>query len=333
MSYFSFSKSGIAASAALALALMAAPAAAQQVQKVKVAHAGTGATYLSMYAAIDKGYYKAQNIEVERQDAAGGVSTPALMAGDLDFTFSASVAVGAIMKGARLKVVFVTGDRPTYQIWAGPKDNSIEDMKGQQIGIISRGDTSEIAMRAFLLKRGLSGNYVAYTPLGFSNNRLAALFSGALPVSIVLVNERDQVQNDPQKRAHLLYDMVGDVRMVFSGVATTDALIAKDPDLVRRFVMATQQGMALIKSNKKEAVRILMKYANYKEEVADHDVDLNVANFLATGIATDEVQNNETKVRLEMLEMDKAPPLSQIFNMSFAQAGVKKMADDKWKPE
>ena len=321
-----------ASTAALALTLaLAAPAHAE---KVRVAHAGSGASYLSMYAAVENGYYKGQGIDIERTDVPGAASTPALIAGDLEFTFSASVAIGAIMKGARLKVVFVTGDRPTYRIWARPEFNAITDLKGQQMGIVARGDTSEIAMRAFLLKRGLSGNYLAYTPLGFSGNRLAALMSGALPASIILVHENHTLENAREQRIRFLYDMTDDVRMVFSGVATTDALISANPDLVRRFVLATQQGMASVKADKKRAIALLGKYAGIPEAAAAEDYESNATAYLLTGIANDEVKSNEIKVRLDMLDMsaDKAPPASQIFDMQFAEAGVKKMAADNWKP-
>ncbi len=42
-------------------------------------------------------------------------------------------------------MLLVGEDRPDWQIWATkPEIKSFDDLKGQQIGVVSRGDTGEI---------------------------------------------------------------------------------------------------------------------------------------------------------------------------------------------
>jgi len=69
------------------------------------------------HIAKDKGYFAAEDLDVEVVVAGGGVATPALMSGDAQFTGSPGAAIPAILKGAPLKLVLVTQSHPSYQLW------------------------------------------------------------------------------------------------------------------------------------------------------------------------------------------------------------------------
>ncbi len=113
--------------------------------------------------------------------AGGGVATPALISGDLQFSGSPSVALSADMKGAKLKAIFVGSDQSGFQLWVQPEIKKFEDLKGKQIGIISRGDTTEIGLRYILAKRNLPADFLAYTPLGTGIARARRARIGQLP--------------------------------------------------------------------------------------------------------------------------------------------------------
>ncbi len=72
-----------------------------------------------------------KGIDVELVQAGGGVATPALIAGDLQFSGSPAAAISAILKGAKLKVLFITNDHAAYQLWARADIKTIADLKGQ----------------------------------------------------------------------------------------------------------------------------------------------------------------------------------------------------------
>ena len=130
------------------LLLVLAPAAQAEMQKIKMtvtSRTGPAAPY---FIAIDKGYFAEQGLEVEIVDAGGGVAIPAMISGSADFSMSAAVAISAIMRGAQLRVIYTMADRPPYQLWATqPGLKTLADLKGKQVGIISRGDTFEIALK------------------------------------------------------------------------------------------------------------------------------------------------------------------------------------------
>ena len=97
--------------------------------------------YAMYHIAQDKGYFAAEGLDVDVVVAGGGVATPALISGDAQFTGSPGAAIPAILKGAPVKLVLVTQGHPSYQLWAGdPAIKTLADLKGRQIGVISRGD-------------------------------------------------------------------------------------------------------------------------------------------------------------------------------------------------
>src|SRR5262249_2447215 len=147
--------------AALAAALLAGLALpAQAADKVRVSYPTLTSSYIFFFTAIDKGFYKEEGIDLEIVEAGGDVPAPALVSGDMQFSTSGSSAISGIMKGAKLKVLLVGEDRPSWQIWsAKPEIKTVKDLKEKQIGIISRGDTGEVAVRYILKKQGLPADY------------------------------------------------------------------------------------------------------------------------------------------------------------------------------
>src|SRR4030095_4838464 len=113
--------------------------------------------------------------------AGGGVATQALIAGDLHFSTSAGSALGAMLRGADIKVIYTNIDRPGYQLWSGqPEIKTLKDLIGKRVRSTSGGDTQELSVRLLLRKHGLDVNSVAYVPVGFGATRLAALQTGTV---------------------------------------------------------------------------------------------------------------------------------------------------------
>ena len=318
--------------AALALSIVALPARAAD--KIKISYVVPTVNYGAVMVAIDKGYFAAEGIEAELVQAGGGVATPALIAGDLQFSGSPSVAISANMKGAHLKAIFVGSDQSGFELWAQPEIKTLEDLKGQAIGIISRGDTTEIGMRYILAKRNLPDDFLSYTPMGTGIARVAALSSGSFPAALI-----DSEQVSDLKKAgklgklHLLIDLNKEVHMVFGGYATSDALIQSNPDLVRRTVRALMKGLAVVRSSRADTVAALVKHGS-SEPAAEENYDKFASTMSPTAITSDADQALELRVRAKMLGIDpaKLPPPSSFFDFSFVKAAAAELEKENWKP-
>jgi NitT/TauT family transport system substrate-binding protein len=323
----------------LAVALLCAslPASAE-LQKIKMTVTSVAAPSAPYFIAIDKGYFAAQGLAVEIVSAGGGVAIPALISGSVDFSMSAAVSVGASMRGAALRVVYTMADRPAYQLWTiDPAIKTLADMKGKQVGIISRGDTFEIALRIMLRDAGLPLDYVGFTALGPGNSpRQAALAAGSLPAVIITAGDVAAFRNNPvYAKAHLLADMEKAIRMPYTGIATTARHIQQDRALVKRFLHAMVQGVLYMRAFKDETVAVLAKTdPTVSRTVFAADWDDLMPTLTADGTAPDALIEKDLEVRAALMDIDKAkiPPHSQIYDYGPIREVEAEIKASGWKP-
>ncbi|HVA15907.1 MAG TPA: ABC transporter substrate-binding protein [Stellaceae bacterium] len=323
-----------AIAATLAAALPALSLPAHALDHVRISYVVPTVNYGALFIAIDQGYFAQEGIAPELVQAGGGVATPGLISGDLQFSGSPSVALSADMKGAHLKAVFVGSDQSAFQLWVQPDIKTLDDLKGKQIGIISRGDTTEIGMRYVLAKRNLPDDFLSYTPMGPGIARVAAIESGSFPGALIDAGQAaDMARSGKLGKLHMLIDLNKEVHMVFGGFATSDALIKSNPDLVRRTVRALMKGLAVVRSARAETVAALVKHGS-TETAAGEDYDQFASTMSPTAVTSDADQALELKVRAKMLGVDPAtlPPPSRFFDFSFVKQAAAELKKENWKP-
>ncbi len=316
------------------LAAFSHPAAAAE--KIKVTMAALSGNYAPYLVAIEKGYFKEEGFDVEVIKAGGGTATPALMSGSIDFSTSGSAAVSAIERGAPLRVIFYPWDRIPYQIWATtPAIKSLADLKGKQIGIISRGDTMEVAVRIALARQDMSPTAVSYTPLGYGNARIAAAGSGALPAVVLsTIDARRLKKSGKGDKAHMVYDLHATVKMPLTGTAVSAKALSENPDRVKRFLRAVEKGLAYTAAFPEPTVDILTKYnPKTKREALADTLDETLAGK-TDGTISEELQRQEATTRAEVIGLakDKVPPLDKIYDFHLTKQVVHELAAANWKP-
>ena len=319
------------------LAVSAAPSQAE-LQKIKLTVAARTAATATYFIAIEKGYFAEQGLEVELVDAGGGVAVPALISGSVDFSMSAAVSVGAIMRGAALRIIYTMADRPPYQLWSTQADlKTLADLKGKQIGIISRGDTFELAMRMVLRDAGLPPDFVGFTALGPGTApRQAALMSGSLPSVMLSSGDVLPLRDTPAfAKAHLIVDMAQAIRMPYTGIVTSARNVQSDPELVKRFLRATVRGAAYMRAFRDQTVDILMHFDPQGDRRAfAGDWDDFVPTLTADGMAPAELITKDLAIRAALLDVpaDKIPPVDKIYDYSAIRAVNAEFAASGWKP-
>jgi len=310
---------------------------AHAADKVKVTYPTLTSSYIFFFSAISKGYYKDEGLDVDVVEAAGGVATPALVSGDVQFSTSGSSAISAIMKGARLKVLAVGEDRPSWQIWTTkPEIKTMQDLKGLQVGILSRGDTGEVAIRYVLKKQGLPQDFVSYTPMGSSlGTRMAVVRAGSLPAAVLQPAEVETLRaGGGLANAHMIMDLAQEVRSTFNGLATSDDMIKNHADTVMRFVRATRKGMIYARDNRDGAIDVFVKQMKAQPDAAAHGYDELRKVMAQDGAIAPEAQQNELALRADMLGMpaSQIPPVAAVFDFSWLEKVNAELKTTGWKP-
>jgi ABC-type nitrate/sulfonate/bicarbonate transport system substrate-binding protein len=320
----------------LALAgLVALATRAEAADHIKATVPVVAATAYAMYfVAQDKGYFRDEDLDVDIVVAGGGVATPALISGDAQFTGSPGAAIPAILRGAPLKLVLVTQDHPAYQLWAGdPAIRTLADLKGRQVGVISRGDSTEAATRKVLLNAGVDPASVGFSAMSFANGRATALLSGALPAAALTFDDVALVEHSP--KAHLLADISTMVRMVVGGAVSSDKLLAADRPRALRFLRAVIKGFRYVKANESGTIDILMKR---NPAVGRAHFELvygrELATMTADGTVSDALAQQAIDENGEVLGIapDRRRKLAEFVDFSLAREVNRALDQEGWKP-
>lgn len=318
---------------AAALVLAAGTAAAADHIKATVPQLNT--TAYAMYSiAQDKGYFAAEGLDVEVVAAGGGVATPALISGDAQFTGSPGAAIPAILRGAPLKLVLVTQDHPSYQLWAGdPAIRSLADLKGRQIGVISRGDSTEAATRKVLIAAGVDPASVGFSAMSFPQARAMALMNGSLPAAALTFDDVAIVEHSG--KAHLLADISSTVAMVVGGAVTSDRMLQENRPLALRFLHALVKGMRYARANKEATIDIILRHApNESREHYELVYDREQKTMTRDGTVSDALAQAAIDENGDVLGLppEKRRSLADAVDFSLAREANRALDAEGWQP-
>ena len=301
---------------AFVLALIYAQVISAAEEKVRFSVAAVTASYMDEFVAIEKGYHRDEGLPVEMIRAGGGIATQALMAGDLHFSTSAGSALSAMLRGAEIKVVYTNIDRPGYQIWSGHADiKQLNDLRGKRVGVTSRGDTQELSVRLLLRKHGIDANSVAYVPVGFGAQRLAALQAGSVEAVPLGVGDFAQLK---EPKGHMLGDTKKEIRFAYVGLAVASKLIARRPEYGRRY--------------RDQTIAILGKYTQRKREFNEADYDSTLPVLTAEGWVGDDILKEDVAMRAELVNVPVPGDYHKFFDYSIVSKVYRDLKSAGWKP-
>lgn len=327
-----------AVAVAVAVIALVPTSRAADLQKVRVSMAAKTVIYSPYLIAMDKGYYAEEGLDIAVTMAGGGVATPAQISGTIDINTSGPVALSPILRGAALKIVYTEATRAPYQLWSTSHDlKTLKDLKGKQVGIISRGDTFEISMKLALLQAGLPLDWVSYTALGAANNLGPAFLARSLPAVVLPNVDFEQLRRrDALKQGELVVDMMHQLEQPYSGVAVTDSYLKDHADVVRGFLRATMKGVRYMARYKDQTIAIVEKHnENFDREVDENDYAVTAPILTKDGTVPDSVLKKDMEVRAALLDLptDQIPPISKAYDYRLVREVNAELDKTGWIPQ
>jgi NitT/TauT family transport system substrate-binding protein len=173
---------------AIALAIPGT-AFAQTPEKKKVSIAVGGKNlfyYLPLTIAEQLGYFKAEGLEVEISDFAGGSrALQALIGGSADVVSGAfEHTINMQAKGQMIRAFVLQGRAPQIVLGINPKTmpgfKNVADLKGKKIGVTAPGSSTNMMANFVLAKAGLKPGDVSFVGVGAAAGAVAAMRSGQI---------------------------------------------------------------------------------------------------------------------------------------------------------
>ena len=176
---------------ALAAAAIASPALRAQGKpeksKVAIAVGGKAAFYyLPLTIAEQLGYFKAEGVEVEISDFAGGSrALQAVVGGSADVVSGAyEHTINLQSKNQVFQSFVLQGRAPAIALGvsmrAMPNYRTVADLRGKKIGVTAPGSSTNMMANLVLSRAGLKASDVSFIGVGTSAGALTALRSGQI---------------------------------------------------------------------------------------------------------------------------------------------------------
>jgi NitT/TauT family transport system substrate-binding protein len=341
MGVFSITRSINAVLAGLAALAIAGPAAAQTAIKFSLDFKFEGPS-APFVVAIDKGYFKAEGLDVTIDSAAGSLEPITRVAsGTYDMGFG---DINSLIKfrdanpGTPIKAVFVVYNKPPFAV-VGRKSRGVtkpKDLEGKKLGAPAP-DGAFAQWKIFTQANGIDASKVTIENVGFPVREpmLAAgqvdAITGFSFSSFINLKDRGVPADD------IVVLLMADhgVNLYGNTVIVNPKFAAEKPEAVKGFLRALTKGMQDTAKNPASTIDSVLK----RNDVAKKEVELERLNMaLKDNILTPEVKAKGFG-GVDMAKLDKSidqialtysfkakPKGSDIFDASFLPAEAARKA-------
>jgi NitT/TauT family transport system substrate-binding protein len=329
--------------AALVLAASGPAGAEDKLQKVTIAFAGKGMSFIMQYVAIGAGYYKDEGLEPEIVDVSSGTrQAAAVMGGSADFTqLGLPHTLRAVARGGDLVAIGSGFDKYPIALVisktaaqklgitdAMPPDEKIKRLHGLTIGITSPGSSTDEFMRTIMMVRGMDPDRdIKLQPIGIGAPMVAAMQQGSTdgfafmsPFTDIAVSRgfgmlvADPMQGNLPEYQDVPYQVITTSRKTVE--SRRPILLASERAMTRAMLLCHQ--------HPDQAKRIVREYF---KEVDEADFNIAFDNYVKAVPTTPVVSPAQVANTLKMLNLSEKTPLSptydQVTDMTMAHEAAK----------
>jgi NitT/TauT family transport system substrate-binding protein len=239
--------------------------------------------YAPLFVALDKGYYKAEGLEVDLAEGSGAQTVLKLLAsGNEKLGYGPAVsAAQAVSQGLPLKVVALYQTRAPMGVISFPDVplKTPKDLEGKRLAI-SVGETFGDMLVPFTRINHVDIGKIQQIQMDASARTAQFLTRKIDVMSVYLSNEWPQVE----KRAGVKFNMlkVADfgLNLLGASMIVGNAFAEQNPEAVKKLLRATAKGYRDAIADPKDAARIMAKYMKVPEdpEVLERQVEATVVS-------------------------------------------------------
>jgi NitT/TauT family transport system substrate-binding protein len=205
-----------------------------------------------------------------------------MAAGSIDIGVAAGPLMALVAKGA--PILAVCDDAPPILFiavavpWESPI-HSADDLKGKKIGISSPGSLTDWLASDLARQRGWGPDGITEVAIGNTISAIVAAFRTHM-IDADLPVTSDLWEMEEKHEGRLLVPVSSYEGNVAAGTLyATNALIAHDPDSIRRFIAAWLETISFMRANKAETVRIESAVTGFSPEVMSKEYDTTIGMF------------------------------------------------------
>jgi ABC-type nitrate/sulfonate/bicarbonate transport system substrate-binding protein len=288
--------------------------------RIRIAYASRSSSAMPLYMALQKGYFKAEGLEVEIIQMNPRLGATAVVNGDVSFATPFTSTFRGILQGFPMKLVFIHIKKGPYFVMVRPEIKDVQQLKGKKLGVATIKGTDQLVAEEMLQAKGFNPAQLQAVAIGDGPVRMQALVSGAVDAICVAPPHDLMVK----KMGYPALAGPPEVGLPSAGMLTSDRLIKENPQLVRRTLKALLRSHQYILENRQDTIQTLIKWLPQPIDIAEHSYDGEIKTLSRDGILTDaEIEAIIARVG------EKKRPLDEVRDFSFARQAMKELETGK----
>jgi ABC-type nitrate/sulfonate/bicarbonate transport system substrate-binding protein len=302
-----------------AVALLAAPASAEKLRVGKVVAQNFG--FVPLNVGVETGIYKKLDLDIDEFDFGGGAKQQqAIVAGSIDIAIGGGTDFAFVQKGSPSLAVAAITSSPAfmgYIVGADVPAKSLDDLKGKKIGVTTAGSLTRWLVDQLNRAKGWGADGAVPIPIGGElATEVAALKTHQVDAFVDSPAIGYQLETEHAGRLLATCDVYIKNLQVFI-IYAHNALIAKNPDAVKRFLAGWFQSVAYMKSHKAETVEIARKITGFSKPVEEREYDLLMPHFSTDGKFDKAALAATAQSFVDLKMLDAAPDMSKLYTERF----------------
>ena len=237
--------------------------------------------YAPLFVALDRGYYKAEGLEVELAEGSGAQTVLKLLAsGNERFGYGPAVsAAQAVSQGLPVKVVALYQTKAPMGVISFPDVplKSPKDLEGKRLAI-SVGETFGDMLGPFTRINNVDLDKIQRIQMDASARSSQFLTRKIDVMSVYLSNELPQLEKRAGVKFNVLRITDYGLNLLGASVIIGNAFAEQNPDAVKKLLRATAKGYRDAMADPRQAAKAMAKYMKVPEdpEVLDKQVEATV---------------------------------------------------------
>jgi ABC-type nitrate/sulfonate/bicarbonate transport system substrate-binding protein len=248
---------------------------AQGLKKVRVGSVGASAVNWPVFAAQQKGLFRAEGLDVEVIYVGNVANTVQQLVGGAfelaNSTFDS--AIRAIAKGSNVAIIGGMTTKYPYSIMVAPAARTLADLKGKAVVLPFKKDLLTVVWDRWVREQGMQPSEIDQIYSGATANRFNALVTGNVQAAL-LTQPFDFRAAEMGYRK--LLDMGAYAREYgFLAILGDTKWLQADPDGARAYLRAIAKATDWLydPNNRADALALLIEYAKVGEPVAAQTYD------------------------------------------------------------
>src|SRR5215468_8978602 len=236
-------------------------------RKLRMAFTSLSGSMIPPWMARSAGIFAKHGLDVEVIATPSGVEgMNALIAGEVQFLqIAGSTTASAALGGADVMIIGTTIDTLVQHLMARPEIENPEQLKGKSLGISRFGTTIDTGARIAVRHFGLVPEKdVSIVQIGAVESIVPAMAGGRVQAGILSYPAIGRARKLGFRE---LLDIAAlNLPYASTGMTTRGEVIRKEPDLVRRYMMAQIEAIARMKRDRAFTIGVMSKFLRTNDQ-------------------------------------------------------------------